>query len=354
MPRRRWTLSPPGSAPALVRTAARGAAPPALMNASSAPAGAVAPLLPMPQPTCLPAPAGPYFFGDRPTSIDALLFAVLSFLKAAPVAHPDLRWVWGVWVARPGQAVEQGCACAELPGGWSRGAPRPAVGCREQGAWLASCSAAETRQAAAEPAVHACGRMAQTAPRGLGRDKVGRHRWLSCTPAGSARHRSPTLCLVPRLSGTRWSATARLTTTCRAWPPPTSAPPCPGVAARGEEEEEEAPARRPEPHRCHCCRCHRIPRPLHLILATHRHVSTHRRAQAGWRRHKARGRGSPRLLLLRSGRAPSSTLRSRPAPHCSAEEAPGVEWSSFSESGGESTAQAVEPWVMGLQLSCRS
>lgn len=36
-------------------------------------------------------PKGPYFFGAQPSSIDAPLFAVLSFLKAAPTVHPDLR-----------------------------------------------------------------------------------------------------------------------------------------------------------------------------------------------------------------------------------------------------------------------
>jgi len=34
---------------------------------------------------------GPFFFGDRPSSLDALLYAHLAFHRAAPVAAPELR-----------------------------------------------------------------------------------------------------------------------------------------------------------------------------------------------------------------------------------------------------------------------
>ena len=32
-----------------------------------------------------------YFFGDRPSSLDALLFAHLLYLQSAPVSAPELR-----------------------------------------------------------------------------------------------------------------------------------------------------------------------------------------------------------------------------------------------------------------------
>lgn len=37
------------------------------------------------------AASGPYFLGAQPTSLDALLYGVLAYLKAAPVVHPELR-----------------------------------------------------------------------------------------------------------------------------------------------------------------------------------------------------------------------------------------------------------------------
>ena len=48
-----------------------------------------------------------FFFGDRPSSLDALLFAHLLYLQTAPVAAPELRSKVRAHVCRPLLAMHE-------------------------------------------------------------------------------------------------------------------------------------------------------------------------------------------------------------------------------------------------------
>lgn len=94
-----------------------------------------------------PSSAGPFFFGKTPSSVDALLFAHLSFHAAAPVSPPELRESvrcrpeLGKYLAAVAEAAGLGAAASPSPSPYVPGS-----------GWEAAAAAAARAARAASPA----------------------------------------------------------------------------------------------------------------------------------------------------------------------------------------------------------
>ena len=85
---------------------------------------------------------GDFFFGSQPTSLDALLYSCLAYLRAAPVVHPCLRKkleghrVLGAYVDRLAQQAFKASVPAAADAGidWSTwgGGPAGSGGSNDQ------------------------------------------------------------------------------------------------------------------------------------------------------------------------------------------------------------------------------